>query len=502
MKQMRKLTMLLVILGMLLSLTGCKDNLSRIMDLLPGSMNVEKLAEKYTEVSETRTLSRLTTTIPISGSATMDEETIDFSLNLEDVMQRENENLEYRELRIEGEYDDQWFSQRMDTYYTVEDDKCVTYRHDRLYDTWERLALGLTVEDNEAFNAKLDEAIARCREKYPFDLTRAVLAEEKQIVCNREVYVVEYSVSGQELQDMWNELDLVPLYEELYSAMEVDETETDPEAEALEQKIMDAIKDSVMMDFGLQNLSANYIMYIDAETFEPVQEEYEIIGVDAVVDGVLDGYMTVIFDIMDEMEVEYDKEEFPEISVDINDITIVTNGFGFDPVTVPTVPERALIITAQESFDPDMGDGTYVIQEYGDAVRISVPEGWLPEPDWYYGLILTKQDANQMSIWGATETAVFTMYGEDYTEDDFKAMVAEYEEYYKSLEIYHETFRPEVEGYTVYRVNNMRLNAYYAWKPVGDGWLFVEYYDVTVQPMENIFLQMLENISDYTLETP
>lgn len=501
MKRIRKMTALLLILGIMLSLTGCKDKLFDLMELLPGAMNAEKLMEKYDEVNAGREAMEMTILIPISGKATMDEETMNFSVELESKMQMQGDIGDYSEMRIEGEIDDQWIYEKINSYTVVEEDEVVVYNHNRVYDAWERSAQGITVTVEKAFEEKLDEAVARCREKYPIDLTRVVLAEEKQIACNREVYVIEYALTGQELQDMWDELDLVTLYEELANTIETDtEVEVDPEAAELEQKIMDAIKSSVMMDFGLKNLAVNYRLYIDAETFDPVQEEYEIIGVDAVVDGVLDGFMTVIFDIMDEMEVEYDKEEVPEISVDVDDITIVSNGFGFEPVDVPEVPERGLIITAQENFEPDMGDGTYVIQEYGDAVRISVPEGWLPEADWYYGLTLTKQDADQMAIWGATESAVFTMYGEDYTEEDFKATVTGYEEYFKSQGIYHETFQPEVEGYTVYRVNNMRLNAYYAWKPVGDGWLFIEYYDVTVQPTENTFLPMLENISEYDLD--
>lgn len=499
MKRMRKLTMLLLILGLLLSLTGCKDNLSKIMDLLPGGMSVEKLAAKYEELNAERKMTEMTASFMISGALTAGEETSSFALDIEAASRKEDDFHEYNEIRYEGEINDLWYCDKIKSYITVEDDELVSYYYYSLDDYWERTGSGMTIADSEEIMNVFNDVASKLKTEEFIDATNLVLAEEKEIVCNREVYALEYSMSGEELQKLYDSMELEKLYDAVFAAVEAEQAfELNDE----QKQLLDKIKSSAMFDLNLKKLMVNCKIYIDAETFETVQLEFGLIGVDGVVDGFVDGVMSFMFEILDEAGVEYNPEDVPKISVDLDDITVVCNTFGYDPVTIPEIPEKALIITAQESFDPDLGDGTYVIQEYGDAVRISVPEGWLPEPDWYYGLTLTKQDAEQMSIWGATETAVFTMYGEDYTEDDFKAMVAEYEEYYKSLEIYHETFQPEVEGYTVYRVNNMRLNAYYAWKPVGDGWLFVEYYDVTVQPMENTFLQMLANVSDYTLETP
>lgn len=483
MKQIKKLTMLLLILGLLLSLTGC--------------MNLETLLEKAEEANTDRKITEFTAYVPISGSATLGEETATFSLNVETFNCKEDEFNEYAEIRYEGEVDEKWICDRVRTYITVEDDELVSYYHYALTDVWERIASGMTTADLQKYADQFQDAFSKLNTEEFIDLTKLVLAEEKQIVCNREAYLLEYSMSGEELQKIYDSMDMESLYDAVFAAVQAEESFALNEEQ---QQLLDKIKSSAMLDLNFKQLQVECKIYIDAETFETVQMEYEVLGVDGLVDGIVDSIMSFMYDILDETGVEYNPEDVPKIAVDLDDITFVINDFGYDAVQIPEIPEKALIITAQENFNPDMGDGTYVIQEYGDAVRISVPEGWLPEPEWYYGLTLTKQDANQMAIWGMSETAVFMMYGKDYTEDDFKAMVAENEEYFKSLEIYHETTNPEVDGYTVYRLNNMRLNAYYAWKPVGDGWLFVEYYDVTVQPMENTFLPMLERISDYSLK--
>lgn len=63
---------------------------------------------------------------------------------------------------------------------------------------------------------------------------------------------------------------------------------------------------------------------------------------------------------------------------------------------------EGLMIANQTSFNPDMGDGTYVIQESGDATKITPPDGW-KAVDMGYDTVTLQKDDKKSSV-------VFTMH--------------------------------------------------------------------------------------------
>lgn len=91
-----------------------------------------------------------------------------------------------------------------------------------------------------------------------------------------------------------------------------------------------------------------------------------------------------------------------ELDMNVGAIHAVYENMSYDSVDVPAVPEEGLMIANQASFNPDMGDGTYVIQESGDAMKITPPDGW-KAVDMGYDTVTLQKDDKKSSV-------VFTMH--------------------------------------------------------------------------------------------
>lgn len=122
---------------------------------------------------------------------------------------------------------------------------------------------------------------------------------------------------------------------------------------------------------SLDSIKGSTVMYIDQETFLPVQMECTIEG--------MDEFFSLNSDWMEElMGLAIEDTQIENLSVRVPDYRFTLSNLTFETEELPVVPEEAYeAIAFQEALaelDPDLGDGTYAIQSTGSAVRISSPE--------------------------------------------------------------------------------------------------------------------------------
>ena len=136
--------------------------------------------------------------------------------------------------------------------------------------------------------------------------------------------------------------------------------------------------ESILPQFGssfstesLDSIKGSTVMYIDQETFLPVQMECTIEG--------MDEFFSQNSDWMEELlGLAVEDAQIDNLSIHVPDYQLTISNLTFEQEELPVVPEEAYeAIAFQEALaelDPDLGDGTYAIQSTGNAVRIAPPE--------------------------------------------------------------------------------------------------------------------------------
>lgn len=457
---LKKLAVFLTAGTMALSLTAC------------GGMTVEKLLVEMDDAIAGKTMSQASMALEVVASMTTAGETSDMEIALEaDVMTSTEPRAAFIDMEIDSTTAGAKTNETMQLYLQEEDGEMVNYIHTDSLDMWTKAEMSMSVEDfDSSFSNPEGEPAA-----LPEDLT---LAEETQIVENRETYVLDATLSGENLQATADEMP------------ELDE--------ALSQLGMSDI------DFDFTSISAPISIYVDTETYMPLRMEMEIQGMNELVNGIIDSIMgsmmsglTGLEDAgdlgIDMSELEAEMGEM-DIEVDVTTAKIVINNISYDAVEVPAVPEDGKIMAEQLSFNPDQGDGTYVIQEGGYAVRISAPEGWTAYDMSYDYLTYAADDGMQ--------EATYMMYT-DMTSDDFAYYV---EEFYvpsytaEGAYVSHGAGSKIGEFETMYIECGDGINVYFAWAPVGDnGWVDIELFDYEGNDLETALTPMIEAIEEYQL---
>lgn len=110
------------------------------------------------------------------------------------------------------------------------------------------------------------------------------------------------------------------------------------------------------------------------------------------------------------------------VSVSVKDFTMVTKGVDYSPVEIPMVDEQIKKTALDATVEPDRGDGSYILQESGVAVRITPPVGWE----------LYEVAFNQLIMDFGNDISVYcNIYRDDYTlEDNVDYIAGYYEENY------------------------------------------------------------------------
>lgn len=356
------------------------------------------------------------------------------------------------------------FSQYMDMYTTVTFADTITTEHEQTYallengtvstytyteslDTWYRTGSDVTPESMPQQEPSYDWLVKKSSDELSVE-------DGLRRLNGTQVYVLQCTIDGEELQQVMQSVGFSE--DSLFSGDSVTSGEQD-----------------------LSAICAPTILYIDSESFLPVRIEIDLQGMDSLLDEILGEDFASLPEGMD-------------WNISIPKFTMIFSDIGYEPVEVPQLPQEAVDYVTQSGADPDLGDGTYVIQESGDAVRITCPQDWYTEV-WDYSTI---QLHNEYYTQYATYTMLTDMTREDLREYIRINFIPELISagYYTSRED-----GPTIGDYETIWVKDDEVNVYCAYKQVGSSWLLVTVYDFTLTDYTEILTPLLDAVSDYRL---
>ena len=335
-----------------------------------------------------------------------------------------------------------------EVYSLEEDGVLVNYTYTASTDDWEKQDLGTTLEEVTSQTVDYNWL----KEKAETD--ELTLAEETQTINDIEVYVLSGTISGDIMQDSFDSLGMLT---ELLGS--------DSTAE---------------IDFTALTVPVTY--YIDKETFLPLKMEMEI-------DGMGDAINSIITSLLGTTGTE------TEMNISVDNMHIVYDNIGYDAVEIPEVPKEGLIIANQTTYNPDKGDGTYVIQEAGDAVKITPPDGWTATDMAYDTLTIQTNDQKR--------TIVFTMYTNVETGLAFRNYVERGDVLdFLSAGTYsshgNSAFSNGYGG--LWLKTTTGTNYYYAWTNIGEhDFIFVKMTDSAASFDRNTLDTLLTCVEEYDL---
>ena len=453
----RRVSLLLVMIFLVGLLTGC-------------SATAESVLAKSNEAMDGKLIYQLSFSAPLYMKVGMEGEEMEIDLEMDGTYWMSAEKTEfYAEVNYEGDILGQWLSDRMELYQVLEDDAIVIYTYSKLLDVWARYETGLTAEEFLEFTIPSDQI--------SFEPESLALAEETVNVGGSEAYVLSAKLDTSAVQTEFDEMGgFTGALEKAMGAAELD-AETAAVLEEFDFSPLDNL------DFTV--IEVPVTLYIDKSTYELKQMDMEVVGLQLM----LEQFMDVLFTMVEEIS-GTDMGDLG-LTFEIPDIALSYTDFGYEPVEVKSVPEEGVLMAKQQSFDPLQEDGSYVLQESGNAVRV-VPQERL---DVVYA------DYCSLELSGQNDGAftVYSMLDSSWTEEDFMAYVED-----NLAEILVERSNAklldgEYEGYTVKIIKFGNIKIYYAWKQVGDGWLMVETCSIWTDKDHLVLWPALKAVSDYTL---
>lgn len=433
---MKKIKILLATAFMGLALTGC-------------GMNAEKLAEEMMAASEGKQMTQASVSMEMNMSMEVEGASMDMSMDAAMEMQTDADPYaSYMSMEMTIDAAGEQTTESMQIYSVEEDEALVNYVYTESTDKWEKQELDMSVDEVAAQTIDYNWLVEKAKSE------ELVLAEETQTVNESEVYVLSFTLEGEEMQNAFEGLGNM--------------------TDIFEQAGVSGI------DFTSFNVPTTY--YIDKETYLPVKIEMDIEGMGEMMDGL----MASIFSQL---------ETDTQISIDVQKFHASYDNIGYDDVEIPTVPKEGLIIANQKSYNPDKGDGTYVIQESGDAMKITVPDGWSVTEMGYDTVTIQRDDKKR--------SAVFTMH----TNVDTGLAFRNYVERGDVLELLkagnydsHGTSDLESEYSGMWIKAEDKTNYYYAWTATGERcFLFVKMTDFTGKYDRNLIDTILPCAEEYDL---
>ncbi|MBQ2404901.1 MAG: hypothetical protein II280_05780 [Lachnospiraceae bacterium] len=183
------------------------------------------------------------------------------------------------------------------------------------------------------------------------------------------------------------------------------------------------------------------------------------------------------------------------MTIDVGTVYVIMNNFSYDPVDVPTLPEDALFAVFLETFNQDLGDGSYVILDGGDAVRITAPDGWTLATLDQTSLSFMKDDGSQIASFNL-------FYAFTATDLTFSMNTS-------VLESFKQTGFYSSHGFSTFETANDAAwfqftdgsSAYYTWFPVGENsFLLVESIDASGLELIEALEPLVELTEAYDLD--
>ena len=179
-----------------------------------------------------------------------------------------------------------------------------------------------------------------------------------------------------------------------------------------------------VMDVSKLDMSSLRIpmnLYLDTETFLPVQMDLSVEGIDEFIQSIMGAMLGSSADF---------KFEIKDFTFD------VTPGYGEQ--RIPQLPAEAPLYIEIQNHVVDQGDGSYVIRSPHDAVKVTCPDGWYVDSYEYYCITLAHNDGYRAVSFYVQEKAS--------VKDSGLYTVNNVIENLRSMGLYHSDGRNEVSG--------------------------------------------------------
>lgn len=453
----RKLSVIVAACALALALSGC------------GSMTLDKLMTKMDTALEGKEIYELSAAMELDATLNFDDEVQEITAELEMDVQVSSEHDAFVDMEIKADVAYERMNETMQFYVVNENEDMVAYIHSDSDDSWTKIETGMTYDELFA-SGGIEGSATPLFSETPENL---VLADEIEIVENRESYVMTYAFTGNELIENVKSNDALAEAENSLSDYGIDMSQLN-------------------LDYSALNIPTT--VYVDAETFLPVRFEFEVQGISEIINSLLDTVIDSITGVAgtyDEFNANMSEEDI-DVAINITTANVVINDIGYDPVEVPSVPAEGIEAVELQNL---AANGKYVIEQEGNTASVTAPEGWTAidySSDYVY---LVSEDY--------TKQASYSMYT-DITGDDFKYDIEEmYVQSYIDMDYYvSHGSGSEINGFvTMYIECPDNRMLYFAGAPIGDnGWLWIEMSDESgTDDMETALTPVIEAVEEYQL---
>lgn len=280
MKRLKRFTILLLVMAMMLMFSGCGKMTARI---LAAKMAVAVARKPMTQE---KIVMEFEMSIGVRGITL----NLDMDMTMDMIMSMDPYRA-YTNMDMTMEMLGQSYSDSMEMYIQEEEGTMTSYSYTASADRWAKQTVELTENMKTVDYTWLKEKAAE-------DL---ILAEETQAIGDHEVYVLSCTVTGAEMREMMSN----------------------------GGSMQKALEEAGLSDFDMSALTVPMVMYIDTKTYLPVQMEMEIQGMSELMAGMMDALLGADAASLG-MEIEIGK------------VTAVCTDIGYDDVEVPAVPQDAL----------------------------------------------------------------------------------------------------------------------------------------------------------------
>lgn len=450
MKTMKKWLLLLTAFAMLFSLAACggaSDDLAEAVEqeAKEPAMTADTLLENISDAMAGRELTAAFAEVAMDADITAEGETVNMTMDMAlDMICSTNPYAAYMDMDYNISMMGESMEESMEMYMAVEDGMVMTYAYVESYDTWSVTEVGA-----------YDDVVTGAESDYSWltekDAAEVTLAEETQTVDGREVYVLDLTITGEQMN-------------EVVGAME------------------DSLAEAGMGSMDMTGMDVPVTLMVDAESFMITQMDVDMMSME---------------DLMNDMIGSMSGTDTSGTEIVFNEFTYVYSGMRYDSVEVPAVPDEAkqstvvddatleLPVTEEETTT----EGVYTIEESGHAVDITCPDGWYVAETTYDSLMLVQNDDMVY--------AYYLMFDE-YSKEDFLVML-EFEliqPYQEDGTYVSETAGPQICGMdTRCVVTSEGYNLYLAYGEMDGGWLYLEVADANFQGLESTLTPLLEAVA-------
>lgn len=444
---MQKRLILLTSITAAALLTGCS-----------GKMTKENLISEMSAAAEGKTLSELVMDMDMDMSISTQGFSLSIAMDMDIASKFHAEAKEaYLDIDMSYEMFGETVEEAMEMFFIPEGDDYIAYTYTESTDTWEKSTYDNVFEMLETSNSDTSDSFEL--------LNKATLAKDKETIDGTEVYVLNYTLDGETIKEVYEASDM---YAKIKDAL--DELSEDDDL-------------STLFNLDLTTLEIPITMYVDAASYLPVQMDMDLNGLD-----------TLLAPLFDEIMLLTDTDTDFQLSFDTMHISL--KDLSYDAPEMPELPEEALMASEEsddeeefgyeEAFDPIIAAGeSYTVSEDDVSVEITPPVGWYvyPADDTLDFTMYNNEDSTMYFT-----CSIFT----DSSEDDIEDYIDELIDIFKDSEYYgghgFADAHSSMDCAWISYDNGMLYMIWYEISP--SNYVFMEYDDYTGQDLDAIMNQV------------